>query len=83
MSDLVKITNGPHAGTVAHVTSRVPQYGGMNVTPIYGDPLVSLFIRRQQAEPIEGFWTCDKCGASDITAHLHAGCGYGAKFHRR
>lgn len=83
MIKLVKIIDGEHAGTVAHVTSNTPQYGGLSVTPIYGDPPVSIYLRRHQVERIDGYWICNKCRADNITAFRHAGCNYGATFYKR
>ena len=80
MSRLIKIITGEHAGTVAHVTSRVPQYGLVNVTPIYGDLLVSLQFRTHQVESVTGFWSCNKCHTIGITSHAHNGCDQGAVF---
>ena len=77
---LAKITTGKHTGTVAHITLRMPHLGLVNVTPIYGDPLVSLQLRIHQVEFIHGHWVCNKCKAVGIHAHEHADCDHGAVF---
>ena len=77
---LARITAGPHTGTVAHITLRMPQLGLVNVTPIYGDPRASLQLRIHQVEFIHGHWKCSKCNAQGIRAKEHADCSRGAVF---
>lgn len=80
MNKLIKILTGEHAGNIAHVTSRVPQYGLVNVTPIYGNPLISIQLRIHQVESVTGSWDCSKCKTNGITSHVHNGCDQGAIF---
>lgn len=77
---LAKIIDGKHTGTVAHITSQAPQLGLVNVTPIYGDPLVSIQLRTRQVEFIHGYWVCAKCKAVGIRSQKHADCEFGAVF---